>query len=400
MSRFARTGIASCVPVETNTRRRQDAVSQEIIERDMQNGFQQLTATVDGKWQILEQRIAEVGNNVSADQINFQAAASRLHKQVSVVQKNFTSANRNSVRQHKKTRDWISRGNMKVVDTISSKIDDLPGKLARTYISSTNSGREIRYQGQSLDSTMCSLLLVKDGLRTAILKTLSEHSKLVSAEDLYWLLSEFDNLVLSAAQEFAATSEKSSARSIDKWIYQRGVASCSSTATRVPNKRLRHESELSNDTPRSEEVVQRKRRKSNYRSFSFNLPAGEMEVLVSRPNAATANATGSCSVVKVGFSFSPKPGICSTLIKGHFIKDVNTGREPRLYAQLNAFTVVESLLPYFRVFKTGTLEDVDKAFRDGTISPYGVSEFGSTMFQVRVLGTAYLSSSKRKLYPF
>lgn len=391
--------IPVLVLVDTKTYRRQDIRRQEAIEHDMQEGFQKMTSKIDGKLQTLEQRMQEVGANFSAGQTSLEVAAFGYRKQVAGLQKDFVTTNRNSVKQHEKTRDQVNQGNTKVIDSICSKLNDLPGQLAQTYTSSTKSSREVRFYGQLQHSMLCSLLLLKPGLSQAIFRILSEHSELVQAQHLYWLQSEFENLVSSATQEVAAISELSTAKSIDKWIYPRGVGSSFSPkdgyrCTGISNRRSRHEFRLSNETAESEEIKQRKRRKLPCQSFSFTLPVGKLEIMVPRPAGVLANASHSCNVVEVGFSFSPQPGICSTLINGHFMEAVNIGREPRLYAQLNAFILCEDAVSHLSLFYDGTLEEIDTAFRVGAMSPYVIDDDGNNIFLVRIVLLACTATGK------
>ena len=352
---------------------------------------------------MLGQQMQQVGDSVLTGQTSFAVSNSGLVKQVAVAQKGFASVSRNSVKQHKKTRDQIDQGNTKVIDAVCAKLDDLPRNLAQTYMSSMKSNREIRFHGQSMESMLGSLFLLKPALHRAILHALSEQRERVSTRHLYWLQSEFENLVSSATQEVAATSENSTASSIDNWVYSRGLGSSISAKdehirTPISKKRSRYESKLSNSTTASDEKLIRKKQKLSRRCFSFTLPAGEITIMVPSPIDVLANASDSCSFNEVGFSFSPQPGICSTHIRGHFVEGVNSAREPQLYAQLTAFTLCEDFRPYFGILGAGTLEEIDVAFRVGKISPYAVGEDGCNIFWVRILLLA--STDMRKLFHF
>lgn len=230
------------------------------------------------------------------------------------------------------------------------------------------------------------LLLLKPGLRQAIINLLSQHSELSSAQHLYWLQSEFENLVSSATQEVAAISEGSTATPFDTWVYSRKVASLLSSQnspnrTSISRKRSRHKHELSNEQTASEAKVQRKRLKSKSQSFSFTLPTGEVQIMVSPPDGGSPSGSRPCNVSEVGFSFSPKPDISSTSIHGRFVRAIDPLPQPQLYAELNAFNVMEDLYPeyYMELMRDGTLEEIDTALRVGKISPYNINKNGQNI---------------------
>lgn len=144
-----------------------------------------MTTNLAGPLQTLAHQMQEVRDGVSATQARFDVAACRFLKRAAGTQKHLVSANRNAIRQHNKTRQQIIQGNMKAIDTICSKLQDLPGNLAQTHMSTRKSGREVRFKGHSREAMLTPLLLLKPGLRWAIFHMLSHHSELISAQDLY-----------------------------------------------------------------------------------------------------------------------------------------------------------------------------------------------------------------------
>jgi hypothetical protein len=125
--------------------RRQDALCQKGTEHDMNQGFQKMTTNLAGPLQTLTQQMQEVRDDVSARQARSDVAACRLLRQAAGTKKHLVTANRNSLRQHNKTRQQMIQGNTKVVDVICSKIQDLPGNLAQINLSTRKSGREVRF---------------------------------------------------------------------------------------------------------------------------------------------------------------------------------------------------------------------------------------------------------------
>jgi hypothetical protein len=373
--------------------RRQDLLRHERIERDMHQGFHKTTSTIHGQLQTVSQRVEEVRDGISARQASLDEVTSRFRKHTADVQKHFVSINQNALRQHNKTRYQIAQGNTKVIETICSKLQDLPRNLAQTHKSAKRSSRQIRFNGQSREAMLAPLLLLKPRLRSAILNTISQMSDQVSAQQLYWLESEFENLISSATQEVAAVSQRSTATSFDEWVYQHDVTSSMSaddvhSRPFMPKERLRCAYEVSNQIMRSNGMV-RKRPKNNFQCLSFNLPVGEVQIVVPRPSCVSPNDPDSSDVIEVGFSFLPQSDICPTAIHGRFVKVMNLMEEPRLYAQLNVFNFVKDWSAHLQLIPFGTLEDIDNAFRIGKISPYDMSNtFENICFFVRLLLSA------------
>jgi hypothetical protein len=149
---------------------------------------------------------------------------------------------------------------------------------------------------------------------------------------LYWLESEFENFVSSALQEVAAVPQRSTATSFDDWVYPQGVTSSLSAKDvqrwpSMPNKRPRYERDPSNQATGCEGVV-KKRPNPNFQSFSFALPVGEVQIVVSRANCVSLNASDFSDVSEVEFRFLPQSNICPTLIHGRFTKGMNFAQEP------------------------------------------------------------------------
>lgn len=338
-----------------------------------------MTSKFMGHLQRLEPGMQNFRNNVSTRQTSLGVSDFHLHEQATNMQKHLLSANRNALREDNKNRHRISQGNAQVIDTVCTKLQDLPGNLSPTYESARKNSREIRFNGYSLEATLLPLLLLKAELRGAILMVMSQHGDQVSPKHLCWLESEFENLVSSATQEVAATSRGSTATSFDDWIYSQGVTSylIAQHGHRYPpmsKKTLINEDGSSHETTKPTYVDTRRRSRSSRQSFSFLLPAGRIVIVMPRRNFGWPNASDSYSIHEVGFSFSPQSRICSTSIQGRFMKGKSHGPEPRLHAQLNAFNMVRNCSLHIELISCGTLKEIDAAIRNGRISPYDVNK--------------------------
>ncbi|KAF7513702.1 hypothetical protein GJ744_007753 [Endocarpon pusillum] len=359
--------------------RRQDHLYQRSVESKIHHGFQNMTTKFMGHLQRLESGMQNFRKSVSARQTSLGVSNSHLHEQAAGMQKHPLSVNRNALREDNKNRYQTSQGNAQVIDTTCSKLQDLPGNLSPAYKSTIKNSRQIRFNGHSLEATLLPLLLLKAELRGAILMVMSQHSGQVSPRYLYWLESEFGNLVSSATQEVAATSESSTATSFDDWIYAQGGTSylIAQHGHRYPpmsKKTPINEYESSHEKTKSTHVDTRKRLRSSRQSFSFMLPVGRIVIVMPRRNCGWPNASDSYSIHEVGFSFSPQSRICSTSIQGRFMKVKSLRPEPRLHAQLNAFNMVRNCGLHIELISCGTLKEIDAAIRNGRISPYDVNK--------------------------
>ena len=233
------------------------------------------------------------------------------------------------------------------------------------------------------------LLLCKSGVQSAILQIISQHSNIVSTEYLYWLDSEFNELVSSATQEVAAMSEGSTATSFDEWDYmQEGTSFLSRGHIRreevCRKERPGLKRQLDWPSMESKEVRQRKRIKTKSQSFFFDVTVGRIQIIVPRQSTVSNRETSPDQVSQVSFSFSPKPEICPTFLATKFIRILNEKLEPQLYAQLNTFVMSEFTNFHHDLFLHGTVESLDNALKTGQISPYEVEKAnGNICFYVR-----------------
>jgi hypothetical protein len=153
--------------------RRQDLLRHERIEHDMNQGFLNMTSTMEGQLCTVTQRVQEVRDGVSSGQARVEEASSRYREHAASVQKHIVSANKDVAKPHNKTRHRIAQGNTMVIDTFCLKLQELPGHFSQTQRSARKSSREIRFNGQSRETMLTLLLLLKPGFRSAILNTIS-----------------------------------------------------------------------------------------------------------------------------------------------------------------------------------------------------------------------------------
>ena len=305
---------------------------------------------------------------------SFQNQASRTAAQSQMIQKSVLKASQTSSDEHKKTLSLIDCNTTKVIDALCSKIDDLPGKIQQAHARARMNNRVIRFVGESPETMLATLLLLAPIIRQAILRIYSQQSepKQASIEHLSWLQSELQNLVSSATQEVAAMSHGSTATPFDKWIYSLGTTSFSS---REENGRSastgwkRSRSDCGPITLNSKsEKERRERLKTKAQSHEFTSPTGRIHIKI--PSSNDDSTPNLRNLTDIGFSFFPSYNTGAMLIEAHFTRCLYP--VPQLYTQLNTFRLVDEghEVSHRRIIIDGSLERIDAAFRNGTISPY------------------------------
>ena len=314
----------------------------------------------------------------------------RQRKETAIMRKDLSKASQVSQQEHRKTRERIIKSNSKVIDVLVSKVDSLQLTISKTAVAARMSNREIWFVGEHRASVLTPLLLIRDQLRRAILQVLSHQVERVSPQDLYWLQSEYENLVSSAMQEVAALSYGSTATSFDKWSYSERAAGSLAMGLQPDNlvlsKGCKFREEGKTHTGDLRGKARRKRLYKAHESFSFNFPFGRLLLAVPRSHDSS---DGSGIPEEVSFSFVPCADICTIAIAARFVKMIERGAGPRLHAQLNAFKLVQYDDQHIDLIVGGKIEDVDAAFRSGTISPYDMMQDGR-------IACLYVSSTLRR----
>lgn len=169
-----------------------------------------------------EQELAslkEVQGKVLTQQDKCRHDFMRQRRQTNQMQKDMLNTNLKADFEHDKTRKQIVESTSKVMDALCTKFGELPRITAKTQQVAGKSDREIVFVGERREKMLTPLFLLKDHMHRALLHILSNLADQVSQEHVYWLQSEFENLIASATQEVAALSQASTASSFDQWKY-------------------------------------------------------------------------------------------------------------------------------------------------------------------------------------
>lgn len=223
--------------------------------------------------------------------------------------------------------------------------------------------------GESPEALLTSLLLLREHLSSAILKTISLNQR-ASPESLYQILSEVECLLASATQEAAALIPGSSATPFDDWIYT--GRTIGTRGVMVPKSASQWSRRHVSGGAACQRTIHRP--SGARETLYFDLPTGNLWLHV---NVASHDPNDVCTSEQSGLFFVPSPAVGGLAVDARFLKVSGEGLEPRLNTQLNAFYVVTDLSEQcFDLIHDGTLEEIDTALRKGAISPYHISEHG------------------------
>lgn len=354
---------------------RQSSSSQKRIETSLQQNFQSIKTTLDSQMQeISAVRVTQEKFLVGQEKIIHHVA--KHQKNTSLLRKDLQRATNNNRFENAKTRQTIQCGNKNVINTISSKLDSL--RIAAPRKAMTNN-REIHFIGENRESILTPLLLMKNQVQVAVASALSNHTGDISPQSLFWLQSEFDTLVSSATQEAASFCRGSTATPFDVWTYSaRGKTNSKTTgpsdnSTATEDYDNRRKDKRSESTPGGK-TLRRKSRKL-FKIFSSSSAVGRLDLTV----VLDTDAAGSPHhTEEARVSFTPSRAICTTSMSARFIKTRSFCLEPRLYAQLHAFRLVNIKTQnlHWELIRSASIQDIDAAFKSGILSPYDQNRFG------------------------
>jgi hypothetical protein len=306
---------------------------------------------------------------VLARQTTLARTSNSIYRKTNQVARVVTKAQQENISEHQKTRDVLSA---KFEDIVSKELAKFRTPLARSVFN-----RHVLFFGQRRDMIMAYLLLVKPQLEIVVRYLLSQATGYPLERHIAWLQSEFDNLLVSAAQEEASRHIQSTATPLDQWHYSEDVV-CHQIC---PMKRQIEHLANTNDTARlaKESLARFVSKKASYgtqETFTHSFTFGNLRVHVPRRDVRPEHTTPNDGV---GFTFSCGIGDLVHVINAQFYRDATQAADPKLCAQLNVFTVVESEAHYNNLFAHASAEGIENALRRGLISPYHINREGRNL---------------------
>jgi hypothetical protein len=332
-------------------------------------------------------------SKVNNYQSQLLASQSRQNRSLSIVRRaqfNILSRQNRSIKLASRKQKQISsiatalhHVDAKVTGTSSTtiiKLNDLAADVKQLLSSkghmqaASPNQRRIYFFGKSLDHIIACILPVQHDLDHVLDHLLSYYADSISTAHVEKLRSEFYRLVDSAIQEKAAQHSKSTATSIDQWIYPERTIGYLETSSRLSrSQRNTHTSVVLDQESPSRLRWPQKQTLRPQKSWSVWSPSGLMRIALPH---ARSTPQGSEEEWEVSVSCNTKQSDSLLEIQARFWQDSSYAEQPQLCAQLNIFLQVspEQWAIYDDIFCQGSLAEIDSSLRNGTISLFHVNE--------------------------
>jgi hypothetical protein len=362
--------LKSCQQDEQNAR----ASEQRALNAKLESQHE----AVKGSQSVLQTSMAAVGraqSNAASVQRRVLSDTSRTRKQTARMSQDIASHHRAAYQQHQKTRDLIVATFKGVQITAVKEVSISP-----------SSGREIVYQGRRQDVIIPTLYSIKTDLDQIFDKLYTDHSKDVHPDNVSWLKAELQNLLASAAQEQARLHPGSTATSFDTWIYPVKKAGQRSSKIQADPVLVQHDhpakrtARRSNKTQSESVLMQHDLdttdsnstlsvRERGHKLFRFRTRNGTFRVRMPRREFGAQMSDDSD---EVGVSLQPSCPDLAT-VNARFVRLNEACVAPRIFGQLNIFLPIPHgvvLSTYNNIIRYGSIPDIDRALRTGTICAY------------------------------
>jgi len=240
--------------------------------------------------------------------------------------------------------------------------------------------RTIYFFGECSDNILQYLMPLQGDVIWAIDHLYANRSDSFSKAQAQWLRLEWNHLFESAIQERAAQHPNSTAMPFDPWIYPKARIELHDSFTSRAMPSLLHDGRLKSHI--STAALQKVPGKNFCNNETLRLTSPSRTMLVSIPRAQVSKKH-KISTVEASFGCNTTRNGRPYVVYARFIREFIPAAEPRLYTQLNVFiqvNVADLQHTYDGVLEYGSLADVNRALRAGTISPYHVDEWGDNFF--------------------
>jgi hypothetical protein len=134
----------------------------------MQRNFKEIASKIESQLEGIS-RLTESQEKVLSRQEKAVLHSARQFRNTSLLRQDAVKSTRTHRTEHLKTRGKIADGNRHIIESIVTKIDDLRNSILKPPTLATRSNRRIHFIGNSRESVLTPLLLIKDQVRQAIL---------------------------------------------------------------------------------------------------------------------------------------------------------------------------------------------------------------------------------------
>ena len=230
----------------------------------------------------------------------------------------------------------------------------------------------VRSFGEDREEMLLSLLLLRPQMKSAIESLLAEQRSELSKPQLDWLNAEF-------SLPFTAVIQDSN----DMVAYNRTVPSVAHTGS-VYHTSSYYEGKMI--TKADPECAVRYRRLLGHKGtviqiWRFESTMGRLDIR--RTTTSSDLIIGRYE--DLGFNFIPFLDMPATAINTNFRKHIFQSRPPQIQRQPYTYTVLlyRECWELYKLLETGTLREIDDAFRHGRTSPYVLDFVGRSVHYVR-----------------
>ncbi|KAH7082052.1 hypothetical protein FB567DRAFT_97399 [Paraphoma chrysanthemicola] len=354
---------------------------QELMIQTRQQ-MEGLKSTIDGNQNTLVARHDSQEISLSAIQssqstlLNRQTrVATRASKQTASILRTVERGNRRAARdsntQLGKLEDVVTE--VKHVRQLLSRDN---GGAART----PRSNRSISFLGENRDDILILLLSLRKEFPSGLDTLVAQRGKDVSISDVRTLQVEFQALINSALQEGAASCTGSTATSTDRWFYPEDTVGYLRDSDTKQTSIRSSPSSFPEGSEEGDNQVTRlsKAHQNSTRKWTVHVPSSEARIILPRSSSKRKPAR---YTEEAGFSARVTQGQERFEICARFVRDMMYKRCLRQYTQLNVFIEVDNDISnfYHDLFEIGTIEDIDFALRQSTISPFYLDSYGDNL---------------------
>ena len=338
---------------------RQD-VNRQALKSQLTDHHQQCFAIGEGT----QRRISEIQVNqarFSSRQEHLIRTSKQTEKRTNLLIEQVQSGIESSSNDHQKTRGLLIDGFEKLEIALSQKT-----------LCAKQSGNDVYFGGNRPDMIMAYLLPIKHELDIITQQVSAQSLQGIPIQEFFALREEFKRLLGSAAQEDAAQYSMSTATSFDQWHFPGGDSELMgghNVRKRKCGERIDSENEAYNARKT------RKRVKLKKQTAFFKTNSGELRFSITRENL-TGNDTQ--NVYDLDLSFSNRvPSF--TMVNILFARSLIRQARSQICTQLNVFTPIPGSHKdaYWFLSDNPTIQDIDQAIRQGSISPYHIRDTGT-----------------------
>lgn len=251
----------------------------------------------------------------------------------------------------------------------------LPRPPKQFHNTESEQSSKVSLLGACYGSALLPLLLLKPRLRTVVSSLAVEEKDLLSDSDLVWVKTEFETLLMGAAQEYAASYRISSGN-----LFRANLLEPEG-AKSFAGSRLSLVDGMSDLSPKRYDA-DKQRKTTLVRRFRY--PIGTLEV---RFQTLTRTTSCDCNVCEAAFYFKPSIDVHPVAISGIFRRIVNQAEKPTLTRQLTVLNIISDHEFTTRIrdtLRTISIPEIDASLRSGAIVPYQIDSEGRSIHSVRL----------------